>query len=211
MAPAVSRLLVFTGASLALHALTLSAYGPAGTVSPAYGGPPTARVLQAVLAPLRSEPVIDESQARDSSSPSQQEAPPREPAPAIEPPRTTPGVEQTIAKAEARGGAPDGVAIPFPDKWYMAAELDVRAEPLTPVRLAYPAELAGSGIPGRVRIALFIDERGVVRKTEIVASQPERLFDEAAVKGWEEVRFSPAMKGGLAVKSEKLLELDFQP
>jgi TonB family protein len=64
---------------------------------------------------------------------------------------------------------------------------------------------------GRVQIALFIDEVGMVRKAKIVASHPERMFDDEALKGWEEIRFSPALKDGQPVKSEKLLEIDFIP
>jgi TonB family protein len=86
----------------------------------------------------------------------------------------------------------------------------VRAEPLTPVNLGYPEHLAAR-IYGRVRIALFIDERGWVRKAQVLASEPERLFDLAAIQAWQDVRFSPALKGDVPVKSEKLLEIDFVP
>jgi TonB family protein len=97
------------------------------------------------------------------------------------------------------------------EKWFTAAELDVRAEPLTAVDVEYPEALEGSGITGRVRLVLFIDEKGLVRKAQIASSNPERVFDDAAIKGWQSVRFAPAQKNGAAVKSQKLLELDFAP
>jgi TonB family protein len=86
----------------------------------------------------------------------------------------------------------------------------VRAEPLTAVNVAYPEQLAAP-IRGRVRIALFIDERGWVRKAQVLASEPEQVFDAAAIQAWRDVRFSPALKADLPVKSEKLLEIDFMP
>ena len=64
---------------------------------------------------------------------------------------------------------------------------------------------------GRVRIALFIDEHGWVRNAEVLASQPELLFDEVAVSAWQNVRFSPALMKHQAVKSKKLLEINFAP
>jgi protein TonB len=106
---------------------------------------------------------------------------------------------------------PAGADLPIPEKWYTAAELDVRAEPLGEVRLEYPPELEGTGIPGRVRILLYIDERGVVTRMQITEAEPLRLFDTAAMAAWTDVKFSPAKKGGVAVKSQKLLELDFRP
>jgi protein TonB len=118
---------------------------------------------------------------------------------------------QPAARAQAREGVPGGADLPFPDKWYTAKELEVRAEPLSDIQLDYPQELEDTGIPGRVQIVLFIDERGIVRRTAIVESEPAKLFDKAAVRAWVDVKFSPARKGGVAVKSQKLLELSFQP
>ncbi|MEA3153416.1 MAG: hypothetical protein QOK44_1005, partial [Betaproteobacteria bacterium] len=52
---------------------------------------------------------------------------------------------------------------------------------------------------------------GWVRIAEVVASQPERIFDEVALAAWQNVRFSPALMSRQAVKSKKLLEMDFHP
>jgi TonB family protein len=62
-----------------------------------------------------------------------------------------------------------------------------------------------------VRLLLHIDERGVVRKAHVEESLPEGMFDDAALSAWTDVRFSPALKDGLAVKSRKLLEISFSP
>ena len=114
-----------------------------------------------------------------------------------------------IAKAEPRPGPPGTLDVPMPDKWYTATELDVRAEPRNSPALQYPQELAASGLSAKVRIVLYIDERGIVRKMQLAESGSEQAFDVAATKAWGAMRFSPAMKNGVAVKSQKVLELDF--
>lgn len=87
----------------------------------------------------------------------------------------------------------------------------MRAECIALVELAYPVELEGTGIVGQVRVRLLIDERGVVIKAEIAASKPDRVFDKSALEGWRSARFTPARKNGVAVKSQKLLQISFQP
>jgi TonB family protein len=197
-----SRFFAFTAASVALHALTFGAYAPGGASAPARAE--ASPVLRAVLAP--GEPAV--TPAHDSPSESRPDAPatldsgasatlPAEPNP-------------TLAKARPPAG-PGGVDSPLPDKWYTAAEVDVRAEPQNAPRLDYPAELATSGLSAIVRLRIFIDERGAVRKVELAEAGPNRAFDIVAQRAWDEVRFSPALKQGVPVKSQKLLELDFTP
>ncbi|MDB5865137.1 MAG: hypothetical protein JWO70_2943 [Betaproteobacteria bacterium] len=196
--PGARRLFGFVAASLALHAGTLISFPPAGLTSALDRGAVQPQPLYATLAPAARTAVA----ASESSDP--QANPAREQI-------ANAGRPATDSSAEARMGISGGADLPFPDKWYTASELEVRAEPLSEVRLSYPEELEGSGIPGRARVLLFIDERGVVRKTHLVESEPARLFDNAALRAWGDVRFSPAKKRGVAVKSQKLIELDFKP
>ena len=185
----IRRLAGFVGASFALHVATLISVPPSGVASAPFRGTVLPEPLHATLN-LREHRGAVEPEIAPESAPQ-----PREPD----------------AAAEARAGVPGGAEVPFPDKWYTAAELDVRAEPLSDVSLAYPEELEGTGIPGRVRLLLFIDERGVVRRMQITDAEPARIFDKAATRAWTDVKFSPAKKAGVAVKSQKLLELDFRP
>ncbi len=64
---------------------------------------------------------------------------------------------------------------------------------------------------GLLLVAVIVDEGGVVRKLQIAESEPPGLFDEAAKLGWQDVRFSPARLNGVAVKSQKLIELNYTP
>ena len=188
------RLWGFTAASIALHAVMILSYAPAGIggFTGAADGP---RVIQAVIAPLPSAgPVGSEAQAMEANG---------RPAPSSAGEPSPPRPAQQTRTA--------GTGLPLPDKWYAAAELQVLAEPLSPARLVYPEEFVSQGIVARVRVRLFVDEGGAVRKLEVVESGPEPAFEAAAKKVWEAMRFSPAIKDGVAVKSQKLLELDFLP
>ena len=97
------------------------------------------------------------------------------------------------------------------DHWYTAEELDTRAEPLTLANLTYPLEVMPYRLAGRVRLALFIDEKGLVQKAKVIDSEPDGTFDAAALEAWQHVRFTPAQKSGQSVKSEKILEIEFSP
>ena len=120
--------------------------------------------------------------------------------------------ERKALGGEAEMGAERRRALlPLPDVWFAAEELSVRAEPLTDVQIHYPPVLEGSGMAGWTRVLLHIDERGLVRKAHIEASSPDASFGEAALSAWKEVRFSPALKDGMAVKSRKVLEISFLP
>lgn len=192
---AITRLLVFVAASLSVHALTLGSLGLPGITASPQRPPVQPPALHATL-----------NRAQSPSAPVASADPTGEPPLHTE---VAPAAEHAQQTADPRTSGNAGVLLT--GKWYEASEVDVRAEPLTRVELAYPAELEGTGIVGRVRVLLFIDERGRVLKARIAASEPPRVFDQAAIKGWQDVRFSPARKEGVAVKSQKLLELDFQP
>lgn len=193
------RLGVFVAASLVLHALTFGSYVPGSAGSEWRGGSANQTVLQTRLV---HDPIPQENRASA-------------PVTAVEASRRDVDRKPTPTEAATEFGAASGrgmVPMPLPERWYEAAELDTRAQPLSPVELAYPAELAGmSAAPAKVRLRLFIDERGALRKLEVETSGPRPEFDEAALRAWEGVRFAPAMKDGANVKSQKLLEVTFAP
>lgn len=206
--PAICRLLFCAGASLALHALTLGARGPAGT-SATYDRHANTPVIQATLmpGPPSSASTASPSESQRGHPVTQSHVLQQANSPQVD----LRSRKEELARTDAGDREPVSIAYPVPDKWHTAEEVDVRAEPLTPVPLGYPEHFGGNRIRGRVRMALFIDERGWVRKAQVLASEPERLFDDVAIQAWQDVRFSPALKGDLPVKSEKLLEIDFMP
>jgi protein TonB len=196
-----SRLTLFCAVSIVLHALAL-AVNPPGGAGTGRGFDGAQNVLHAVLKPLHA---AFESSPADSAEEIVADA---APVP------STSALTQTTSQTAARPASTSGITagtFPVPDRWMAADELSVRAEPLTHVQIDYPDKLANSGVTGRVRLLLHIDERGVVRKAQIEESIPEGVFDSAALAAWADVPFSPAMKEGVAVKSQKLLEISFLP
>jgi len=199
ISPIQRRFAGFIALSFALHILTVIGAGP---LDLDVGRPNSVSQRTELHATL----VTGES-ARPASTPAPDAGDPAaetEKAAAPQPP---------AAADQARAGADmaeRGLALPAPDKWYTASEVDVRAEPITEIRLRYPPELTERVI-GTVRVRVFIDEGGIVRKLQIAAAEPSGLFEEAAKQGWQDVRFSPARRNGIAVKSQKLIELTYAP
>lgn len=192
------RLAGFLALSIAAHLLTALGAAPLATSLQSSGNAPAGGPLQATLV---QAPPRESSHATVARGPGGGD-------------NANAAITSTAAAAPAQApatGEERGLALPAPDKWYAASEVDVRAEPLTDVRLRYPDGLAEQFVTGTVRVRLFIDEGGVVRKLQIAASEPAGLFDEAARRGWEDVRFSPARRNGAPVKSQKLIELTFRP
>jgi periplasmic protein TonB len=202
MSPTQVRLGGFIAISIALHFVMVAGAGPLDFSARRFGDAPARPDLHATLAPRDHAQVEPAPAAVDPGATETAKETAPEAAPTESPPR--PGA----------AGAPTeeaGLALPAAEKWYTARELDVRAEPLTNVHLHYPENLRSQPVVGKVHLLLFIDERGVVRKMQIAASEPGGLFDEAARQAWEGVTFSPALKNGAPVKSQKLLELIYQP
>lgn len=202
MSPTQVRLGGFIAISIALHLAMVAGAGRLDFSARRFGDVPARPDLHATLAPRDSAQVepAPTSVHSGATETARESAP--ESAPTESPPR--PGAAGAFAEET-------GLALPAAEKWYTARELDVRAEPLTNVQLRYPENLRNEPVIGKVHLRLFIDERGVVRKMQIAASEPGGLFDEAAKQAWEDVRFSPALKNGAPVKSQKLLELIYQP
>jgi protein TonB len=198
MPPGTRRLVLFVAVSVALHAVTILGVGPFRVAGFTPGAGFAGFELHATLVPAPA--------AQPESAGALEEAPQRDAAPAED--KQSPAPER---KASVQPAPESGLALPSPEKWFTAREVDERAEPLTSIALRYPEELRGKLVAGKVRLRLFIDERGVVRKMQVAASDPSGMFDEAAKRAWADVRFRPALKGGAPVKSQKVIELTYVP
>jgi protein TonB len=72
---------------------------------------------------------------------------------------------------------------------------------------AYIWKLAGS-----VRARVYINETGGVDSVQIVEARPRRgIFEAAALEALRQVRYQPAEIAGRPVKSQKLIEVKFDP
>ena len=60
----------------------------------------------------------------------------------------------------------------------------------------YPFEAARAHTQGAVRILALVNEHGAVTKTEVIASDPAGVFDEATVSAMKSWRFQPEKRSG---------------
>jgi protein TonB len=198
------RLLVAAALSLLLHLALLLGV----PVNPASGVRDSVTILSA-----RLEPAPDSAPARNTV-PAVVEAIPRpEPADARPQPVAIRAETRTRPQPDPALPAVSGGGIELPlnrdPTYYPARQLDVYPQPLTPIKLDYPATAASARANGRLLVLLLIDEFGVVNDASIVEAEPQGYFEETALEVFRAARFSPAQKQGKPVKSRALLQVNY--
>jgi len=130
-------------------------------------------------------------------------------------PLSAPTKASEPSKNESRETAPDphtgadlGLAT---DRYYLSSEVDVRAEPIGETNLIYPQIAFQQRLPGKVTVSILINQRGGVDDVAIAKAEPPGVFEESALNAVRALKFSPALRGGRAVKSKKLVEVNFDP
>ena len=98
-----------------------------------------------------------------------------------------------------------------PARYLTSREVDIPARPLGTVPLVYPENPFLWKLPGTVRLRLLIDEKGIVEGAVVVKAEPQGEFEEAALDAARRMRYEPAVKNGRPVKSQKLIEVTFDP
>lgn len=112
----------------------------------------------------------------------------------------------------AAGRTLDGSSVPLAPRYYRTREVDVQAEPVSSGPLVYPELAYVSKLRGSVQARIFISERGLVESVQIVQVRPRPgIFEEAALEALRQVRYKPAEIRGAPVKSQKLIEVKFNP
>lgn len=94
--------------------------------------------------------------------------------------------------------------------YYTLAELDQVPNILEDVS-TNPPELLGYTQVGELTIRLWIDEKGVVVKTEIVKSELPEAFDKSALNRFLNAKFSPGIKANLPVRSVAKVVVRYAP
>jgi TonB family protein len=108
--------------------------------------------------------------------------------------------------------AQEGSSVPLVPRYYRRREVDVQAVPVSSAPLVYPELAYISKLRGSVRARVFISEEGVVESVQVVSVKPRRgVFEEAALAALRQVRYQPAEIAGVRVKSQKLIEVKFNP
>jgi TonB family protein len=114
------------------------------------------------------------------------------------PPAALPSpTQRTLAPASSGGDSP----------YYGAREVDVRARPLGEIQIANP-DLTGTQ-RGIVVLKVLVNAEGRVDNVVVVRAEPYHTFGPGLLTPFLNARFSPARKGGLAVKSQLLVEVRY--
>jgi protein TonB len=75
--------------------------------------------------------------------------------------------------------------------------------------LRYTANAAAAAITGRALVLLHIDEAGLVDDVALVEAEPAGYFEEEVRRAFGSARFTPAFKGGRAVRSRVLVHVNY--
>ena len=78
------------------------------------------------------------------------------------------------------------------------------------VTARYPTAAMRARQEGWVLVSFTVDTDGQTTDVKVVESQPRRVFDRAAMEAVERYRFTPAMRGGVAVSSVKQQRIEFK-
>ena len=198
------RLLVACALSLLLHLALL--FGV--PVSPSRGVIDGVTMLFARLEPAPDGPPMQnfaESVAEENMRLAPADIPTQRAATRAE---TRTGLRSPAVTPSATGSGPE-LPLPSDPTYYLARQLDVYPQPLTPFKLDYPAVAANARADGRLLVLLLIDEFGVVNEASVVEAEPRGYFEGAALAVFRAARFSPAQKQGKAVKSRALLQVNY--
>ena len=88
-----------------------------------------------------------------------------------------------------------------PDNLFSAGQLDGPLTTLVQIPPIYPHTAKRRNIEGWVKVKFVVDDQGTVGQAQVVAAEPEGVFEQSVlrcVKGW---RFKPGTIGGVAVRT----------
>src|SRR4051812_19559804 len=111
------------------------------------------------------------------------------------------------------GNLPDGrdayveLDMKLLNQYYTAREVDQRAVALEEPPLFNPLHGPQSGSTARVVLLVLINEHGAVDAVATLESRYKGEYDAIARKAFGSVPFSPALKDGKPVKSQKIIEV----
>ena len=192
------RLAVGLGVSLLAHMLIIASVRP---MAVAYA-PPRALQVEIRQIAARLDTLLGITEEAKAPDPVASPPLPTPPAPAGTETRQPNTAARPVAGPDLRFTA---------DNYLAASELDVRAEPLNEVDLVYPQLAYQLRTRGKVMLRLLINEHGGIDQVSVLDSEPRGTFEEAALAATWALRFSPAKKGGRNVKSQKTIEVNFDP
>ena len=139
--------------------------------------------------------------------------PPRQPqVPSLPEPVETPALAAQVFSAADLSPEPEAAIASLPDPvHYAARDLDVYPQPLNRIEPDYPQTALAGEIGGSVTLLMLIDESGRVTDVSVVDASPQDVFEDSALRALAATTYSPAQKGGRAVRSRILVKIDYDP
>lgn len=119
---------------------------------------------------------------------------------------TSAGVEDANPHTELVSGAREAAS---GTHYFASHEVDTRAAPQGAIHTDAPE--GTEDYAGYLVLRLLISERGDVDQVDVLISEPEGVFDEAAKESFGRASFYPAMRRGFPVKSQMVVELKIEP
>ena len=83
---------------------------------------------------------------------------------------------------------------------FSMASADGDAVPMVRVPPQYPERAAQRGIEGRVLIEFTISKRGSVKDAKVIAYEPSKIFNKAALKAVSQWKYNPKIENGEPVE-----------
>lgn len=121
------------------------------------------------------------------------------------PPRSRDALDRASVPSR-RDAFPDATLPPPPPPpeaapWLDPSELDAQPIPTSRPQPEYPPVAEHDRLEGIVTFHLYIDELGVVRQAQVIASPHDGVFDRAATRAVKALRFVPAEKDARFVRA----------
>lgn len=85
---------------------------------------------------------------------------------------------------------------------FSMASADGDAVPMVRVPPQYPERAAQRGIEGRVLVEFTISKSGSVKDAKVVAYEPSKIFNKAALKAVSQWKYNPKIEDGKAVEQK---------
>ncbi|HEX7953423.1 MAG TPA: energy transducer TonB [Burkholderiales bacterium] len=123
----------------------------------------------------------------------------------------SPASDNPVPAADAVHAIPPRQRLLPVSVYFPASQLDVQAEVLNDVMLHYPLEAFRQGLRGEVTLKLLISRDGRIDKVTVIDARPKDIFDEAAIAAALQLRYSAAIKDGIAVGAMKKVTITFDP
>jgi protein TonB len=101
-------------------------------------------------------------------------------------------------------------SVPSSTYYYRTRDLDVRPGIMTRVEPTYPDTALARGLSGKVVLRLYLNEKGTVERVETLSAKPAGYFEASAERAFQAARFTPGRKGKQAVKTQMVIEVNFE-